>query len=161
MSELLQTARKFLSFNKMAVAGVSSKGDTAGNIIFRKLQSQGYDLYPVNPNTAVIEGVKCYPSIESLPETPDVVIIATHPDVTPSIMHDCGKAGIQRVWIHRSFGTGSFHPDANEIAKQYNFTLIPGGCPMMFSEPDVIHRCMLWFLQVTGNEAKPIISKEF
>ncbi|MCC5940496.1 MAG: CoA-binding protein [Balneolaceae bacterium] len=157
MSSLKKTAGDFLNFKVMAIAGVSSKGDTAGNIVFKKLLKHGYSVYPINPNREEIDGETCYPDIQSLPVIPDVVIIATHPDVTPDLIHDCGKSGVKWVWIHRSFGQGSYHPDAESIAKQYGISLIPGGCPMMFAEPDIIHKCMRWFLAKTGKEALPVI----
>ncbi len=158
MKSIEEAAQEFLAQKSIAVAGASSKGDTAGNIVLKKLKKFGYNLSVLHPNAEEVDGVKSYPDITSLPELPDVVFIATHPDVTPDLMHECGKAGIKRVWIHRSFGTGSYHTEAEEIANQYGITLIPGGCPMMFLEPDIVHRCMRWFLSATGKEARPVIN---
>ena len=157
MDSLKEAANEFLTHKVMAIAGVSSKGDTAGNIVFKKLLQSGYTVYPINPTTDKIDGVKCYPDVSSLPVMPDVVIIATHPDVTPNVLHDCGTSGVKRVWIHRSFGAGSYHPDAESIARKYGISLIPGGCPMMFRDPDIIHKCMRWFLKTTGKEAQPFV----
>lgn len=161
MTSIEEVSKKFLSKKIFVVAGVSSKGDTAANIVYKKLRVQGYKVYPLNPNSELVEGDRCYPSIDRLPELPQVVVIATHPDVTPSILNECGKAGVKCVWIHRSFGQGSYHPEAETIAKLYNMTLIPGGCPMMFSEPvDAGHKCMRWFLKVTGKQAVPQLSEK-
>ena len=158
MKSIEVAAEEFLSLKSIAIAGASSKGDTAGNFILKKLKKFNYRLSVLNPNASEVDGVKSFPNIASLPDLPDVVIIATHPDVTPGLLHECGKAGIKRVWIHRSFGTGSFHTESEEIANLYGITLIPGGCPMMFLEPDIVHRCMLWFLSATGKEARPVIN---
>ncbi|TVR15421.1 MAG: CoA-binding protein [Balneolaceae bacterium] len=157
MKLIEEIAKEFLAQKSMTVAGASSKGDTAGNIVLKKLKKYGYKLSVLHPNAQEVDGVKSYPNITSLPELPDVVFIATHPDVTPELLHECGKAGIKRVWIHRSFGDGSYHSESEEIANLYGITLIPGGCPMMFLEPDIIHRCMRWFLLTTGKEALPVI----
>lgn len=34
---------------------------------------------------------------------------------------------------------------ANAIYKKLVMEVIPGGCPIMFVQPDLIHRCMGWF----------------
>jgi acetate---CoA ligase (ADP-forming) len=61
----------------VAVIGASANaGKTAGRPI-AYLQKQGFagSIYPVNPNADEIAGLKSYPNIASLPETPDVGII--------------------------------------------------------------------------------------
>lgn len=154
---LQEVATAFLKLKSVAVVGVSSKGDVAANIIYKNLKKHDYDVYPVNPNTTNIEGDTCYPSISSLPEMPDWVMIATHPDVTPKIIDECIAQNITKVWIHKSLGNGSYHPDAIQKAEDANITLIPGSCPMMFLDPvDTAHKCMKWFFKISGKEAKPV-----
>ena len=43
----------------------------------KHLQSHHYQgrLYPVNPRYPEVGGVKCYPSLAEVPETPDLVLI--------------------------------------------------------------------------------------
>lgn len=150
-------ADQFLRLKSIAVVGVSSKGDVAANIIYKKLKKHGYNVFPVNPNASEVEGDPSFPNLKSIPERVDGIIIGTAPNVTPEIVTDCAEMGIKNIWIHRSFGQGSFHPDAEKIARQNKISLIPGGCPMMFLEPvDPAHKCMRWFLKVTGTEAKPV-----
>ena len=150
-------ANQFLRLKTIAVAGVSSKGDAASNIIYKKLREHDYHVYPVNPNADEVEGDPCFPNLKSIPEKVEGVIVGTAPEVTPEILSECAEMQIRFVWIHRSFGQGSFHPEAEKIASQHKISLIPGGCPMMFLEPvDPAHKCMRWFLKVTGTEAKPV-----
>ena len=49
MSTLREAANEFLSHKSIAVAGVSRKGDTAANVIYKKLKNTGYQVFPVNP----------------------------------------------------------------------------------------------------------------
>ncbi|WP_234572610.1 CoA-binding protein [Rhodohalobacter sp. 614A] len=157
MADIKKAAESFLGLHTIAVVGVSSKGDTAANIIYKKLREQGYKVFAVNPNAKKAEGDACYPSLQSIPDQVDGVVIGTAPDVTPIIVSECASLGIKNIWIHRSFGVGSFHPEALKIAAENNLSLIPGGCPMMFSEPvDPGHKCMRWFLKVTGKQARPV-----
>lgn len=155
--DIQQAANQFLSLQTIAIAGVSSKGDTAANIIYKKLKKQGYTVYPVNPNADEVEGAPCYPNLESIPVKIEGVVIGTAPDITPKILHECVSLQIQNVWIHRSFGQGSYHAGAESIARENGLSLIPGGCPMMFSKPvDPAHKCMRWLKKITGTEDKPV-----
>ncbi|NJN98712.1 MAG: hypothetical protein HC875_33805 [Anaerolineales bacterium] len=58
--------------------------------------------------------------------------------------------------MHRSFGQGSVDDAAVRLCGELGLSVIPGGCPMMFCEPvDVAHKCLRWFLQISGKEARP------
>jgi uncharacterized protein len=157
MSELKNAALTFLSNQNIAIVGVSSKGDTAANFIYKKLRGKGYQVFAVNPNADMVEGDKCYKSLSTITEAIDGVIIGTHPDVTPQIIRECAEIKIRQIWIHRSIGQGSFHPAAIELAREFNIALIPGGCPLMFNEPvDFGHKCLRWFLMHSKKEKTPI-----
>ncbi len=160
MNKLKEAADTFLKLKKIAVVGVSSKGDVAANAVYKKLRSQGYRVYAVNPNNETVEGDPCFPTLKSIPDDVEGVVIGTHPDITPKIVDDCIETGVKHVWIHRSFGEGSYHPEAQKKAEEHGISLIPGGCPMMFSEPvDIAHKCFRWILKVSGKEAEPITQK--
>jgi hypothetical protein len=155
MSTLKEAAEEFLSHKRIAVAGVSRNGDTAANIIYKKLRDTGYEVFPVNPNADEVEGDKCYPDLASVPGGVEGVVIATHPEVTESVVKDCADLGIKRVWMHRSFGNGSVDEKAVRLCHNLGISVIPGSCPMMFCEPvDTGHKCIRWFLNVSGKQAK-------
>lgn len=157
MNRLDQAAQEFLDFKRIAVAGVSRKGDVAANIVYKKLRTSGYQVFPVNPNADEVEGDKCYPDLSSIPVGVEGVVIATHPDITPEIVEECGKLGINHVWMHRAFGQGSINNDAINRCKELGILVIPGSCPMMFCQPvDTGHKCIRWFLKISGKEAKPV-----
>lgn len=80
------------------------------------------------------------------------MVISTTPEVAEAVVRECAEIGVRRVWMHRSFGRGSVSEAAVELCRENGITVIPGGCPMMFAEPvDVAHKCMRWFLGVTGG----------
>jgi len=152
MKKLPPPVEQFLAGRRIAVAGVSRKGDVAANAVFKKLISAGYEAIPVNPNASTIEGVTCYPDIGSIPGPLDGVVIATHPDVSAEVVRACGNRGVKSVWFHRSFGAGSVSAEALEECSRLGIDPIVGGCPLMFCEPvDVGHRCMRWWLQRRGR----------
>lgn len=152
METMREAAEEFLAQRRIAVAGVSRDAKQAANVIYRRLREAGYDVVPVNPSAAEVEGDVCYASVTAVPERPDGVLIATHPDVARDVARQCVEAGVPRVWMHRSFGTGSVSADATVLCREAGIAVLDGGCPMMFLEPvDAVHRCFRWVLAATGR----------
>jgi predicted CoA-binding protein len=156
MPSLSETAKDFLSQKRFAVAGVSRSGGGApANIVYLKLRDAGYQVFPINPKAQEVEGDRCYPDLRSIPGSVDVVVVATRPEVADSIVRECSDLHISRVWMHRSFGTGSVADSAVDYCRENNIRVIAGGCPMMFCEPvDFGHKCMRWILSFTGRLPK-------
>lgn len=156
-SSLSEAAAAFLAEKRFAVAGVSRSGNAPANLIFKKLKDSGREVYAVNPNADSVEGDRCYGSLGDLPEPPDAVVVATHPDHAVEIARQCEAAGVRCVWFHRSIDGGSFSPEAAALCEAYGAMVIPGGCPMMHLEPvDVAHRCMRGVLSWTGALPKAV-----
>jgi hypothetical protein len=152
MQDLREAADEFLAQKRIAVAGVSRDEKQTANAIYRHLRKHGYGVIPVNPNADEVEGDRCWPSVAAIPERPDGVLIVTHPEAAAAVARDCVDAGVPRVWMHRSFGTGSVSDEATTICRDAGIAVLDGGCPMMFLEPvDVAHRCFRWILGKTGK----------
>jgi len=152
MPELPDPVARFLSGRHFAVAGVSRESGQAANAVFRKLREAGYVVFPVNPNAEEVEGVPCHPDLASIPDALDGVVVVTHPDVAADIVRQCGERGVPRVWLHRSFGTGSVSDAAVQACEARGIEVIVGGCPLMYSQPvDLGHRCMRWWLARRGR----------
>lgn len=62
----------------VAVVGASREPSSVGNTIFRNILQSRFQgsVYPVNPRAKSIEGVQAYPSLDALPESPDLVVLA-------------------------------------------------------------------------------------
>jgi predicted CoA-binding protein len=155
MTTLNELVRDFLAQRRIAVAGVSRSSGQAANAVYRKLRGSGYEVFAVNPNADEVEGEACHPDLKSVPGGVDGVVVATHPDATDRVLQECAELGISRVWLHRSFGQGSVSDTAVDYCRRNGISVIPGGCPLMFSEPvDFGHRCMRWVLKLTGGLPK-------
>lgn len=146
-------AKDFLSQERIAVAGVSSIGQGAANSIYRALRDAGYQVYPLNPNTEIVEGDTCYPNVSALPQTVDGVMIVTRPEQTEQIARECAEVGVPRVWMHYNafFGPArtSVSDAAVAVCRENDITVIAGGCPLMFL--DFGHKCMRWMLGIMGR----------
>lgn len=152
MPTLKEAAQDFLAQSRIAVAGVSATRPDAANGIYKRLRGAGYQVFAVNPNADEVEGDRCYHDLGDISGGVDGVVVATHPQVTASVVDRCAQLGIRRAWVHRSFGQGSMSDDVARMANRPDLTVIPGGCPLMFMDgTDVGHRCFRWFLGATGK----------
>lgn len=152
MTRIPDSIAAFLQGRRLAVAGVSRDPAQPANAIFRRLKASGYDVFPVNPKAAEVEGVVCYPDLARVPGPIDGVMIATAPDVSIEVVRQCADLGIRRVWFHRSIGQGSVSEAAVKECGARGIEAIVGGCPLMFCEPvDLGHKCMKWWFQRQGR----------
>jgi uncharacterized protein len=156
MTQLQQVVDDFLAQRRIAVAGVSRNSASAANAIYRKLKGAGYEVFPINPKTGIVEGDRCYASVKAVPDGVQGVVIATPPEVAVEIVDECADLGISRVWMHRSFGAGSVSETAAARGRERGLTVIAGACPMMYCKPvDFGHRCIRAVLKLTGGLPKP------
>ncbi|MBT8397073.1 MAG: CoA-binding protein [Gemmatimonadetes bacterium] len=152
MKKIPESIEEFLAGERLAVTGVSRNSKQPGNAIYRRLIASGFQVTPVNPRATEVEGVKSYPDLVSLPGPVDGVVVASPPASSAQIIRDCKELGVSRVWLHRSFGTGSVSKEAVRECENLGINCIVGGCPLMFCEPvDFGHKCMRWWLQRKGR----------
>lgn len=57
----------------IAIIGASNDRKKYGNKAVRAFKDGGWTVYPVNPKLEEVEGIKCYASIEDVPEPIDRV----------------------------------------------------------------------------------------
>ena len=150
----------FLAQKRIAVAGVSREpgGKHGGNIVYQRFKERGYQVFAVNPNTDTVEGGDpCYRSLAAIPGGVDAVVVATRPEVAPSVVRECKELGITRVWMHRSFGGGSVSKEAHEFCRQNGIASLAGGCPLMYGPTsDGGHRFMRAFAGLLGQLPKEV-----
>jgi uncharacterized protein len=152
MTKRPESVATFLSGRRIGVAGVSRQPNQAANAVFRKLRGAGFEVFPINPKAAEVEGTRCYSEVGAVPGQLDGVVIATAPDISVNVVRQCMDHGVRRVWFHRSFGDGSVSEDAVRECTAHGINCIVGGCPLMFCDPvDVGHKCMRWWLQRQGR----------
>jgi acetyltransferase len=126
----------FFNPQSIAIVGASRQKSKVGYEILANIVKAGYKggVFPVNPNTDTIEGLKCYPDLESIPDTPDLVIIIVPAKIVPPVMQQCAKVGVKAVIIitagFREVGEDgrALEKQVVQIAKQAGIRVIGPNC---------------------------------
>ena len=138
---------RFFSPRSIAIIGASQDLATISGQPLKHLLSHGYKgrLYPVNPKYQEIAGVKCWPSLESLPEAPELALILVNAARAPDMLAACGKRGTPYVIIFSSGfsemgGAGvTAQQKLAGIAKQYDIGVIGPNCQGMINAADAVY----------------------
>lgn len=92
---------KLLSPQAVAVVGASPREGSVAGTILRNLDACGFsgDIYAVNPKYDNVLGFSCYASIDQLPESTDLAVLAINRNLVLQAVEDCGKHGIRHLVI--------------------------------------------------------------
>ena len=85
----------------VAVIGASRQRGTIGGEILHNLLSYGFKgaVYPVNPAASVIENVKCYPTIETVPGPVDLAVIVVPAAHVVDVAAACARKGVKALVV--------------------------------------------------------------
>ena len=95
--ELKEKIEVFLGSKVIAVAGVSRHKKKFGYLAYSELKEAGYNVFPVNPNLAEIDGEHCYPRLSSIEEKIDSLLVCT--DSVTLLLDEAVALGIQNIWL--------------------------------------------------------------
>jgi len=128
------TIDEFLGVKRLAVIGVSRHAKDFTRSLFRELQEHGYELVPVHPEAAEIEGIPAVANVKDVQPAVEGALLLTKPAVTDVVVRECRDAGIPRIWLHRGAGAGAgaVSREAIEFCSQNKISLVEGECPYMF-----------------------------
>jgi acyl-CoA synthetase (NDP forming) len=132
---------RFFNPRSIAVIGASRDLITISGQPLQHLVSHAYagKLYPVNPKYDEILGVKCWPSIESLPETPDLALVLINAARAAEMLRACGRKGVPFAIVFSSGysevgGNGiAMQRELAEVAAEYGIGLIGPNCQGMIN----------------------------
>jgi acetyltransferase len=120
--------KSFFESKKIAVIGASRSREKAGNVIFRNLLSSRLKVFPVNPKTERIEGVKSYPDVLSIPYPVDMAVVVVKAEIVPKILEECGRKGVKKVIIisagFSEAGNKKLENKIEEIKNKYELKII-------------------------------------
>ncbi len=92
---------KFFNPESVAIVGASQTKGKVGYEILTNMVKAGFkgEIFPVNHKAKTIENLTCYPNLEAIGQTPDLVIIIIPAKFVASIMQECVKLGVKSVII--------------------------------------------------------------
>ena len=90
----------FFHPNGVAIIGATDNPAKGGYHILRNTLA-GYKgrVYPVNPRYEEIQGTRCYPNVESIPEDFDLAIYFIPAKFLPDTIKACAKKGVKAIII--------------------------------------------------------------
>lgn len=146
-----QSVNAILHQRIFAVAGFSRSGKKFGNTIYNALRDRGYAVYALNPAGGESQGVTLYPSLDTLPLTPDVLLTVTQPEQTENLVKEGVQRGIRHFWLQQ----GSESASAAKVAQDQGAIVVAGECILMFLEPvGFVHRLHRGINRLTGAYPK-------
>jgi acyl-CoA synthetase (NDP forming)/RimJ/RimL family protein N-acetyltransferase len=85
----------------VAVIGASRDSSSIGNIIFKNILSAGFNgtIYPINPNTDFVDGIKTYSKISDVPEKVDLAVISVKAENVYAVALESIQAGIKGLVV--------------------------------------------------------------
>ena len=104
--------RLALAPRSIAVIGASDNANKIGGRPLAYLARFGFKgvVYPINPTRTEVQGFRCFPSLQALPEVPDVVVVALAGELAVAAVDACGVAGVA-LCIVMSSGFGESDPE--------------------------------------------------
>jgi acyl-CoA synthetase (NDP forming)/GNAT superfamily N-acetyltransferase len=129
-SASVASLRPVFAPSSVAVIGVSRRTGTVGRTVLDNIIAGGYQgqLYAVNPSAAELGGVACFPDIASLPEAPDLAVIAVPPQAVAETAEACGRRGIRGLVVL----TAAVDPPAGAAllaaCRRYGMRLVGPNC---------------------------------
>jgi acetyltransferase len=116
--------------SSVAVIGASSEPGSVGNTLTENILSAGFQghVYLVNPHHASIGGHKCFKSVEALPGTPELAVIATPPDTVPPIIQALGKKGTRAAVVITAGFSAALKQAMLDAARPYCLRIIGPNC---------------------------------
>ena len=114
----------------VVVVGASRRPGTVGRSVLDNIRTCGYQgqLFAVNPNASQIGGVPCYPDVASLPETPELALLAVPPAAVPDAAEACGARGVRGLVVFTT-GIGTAESaDLLAICRRHGMRLIGPNC---------------------------------
>ena len=84
-----------------AVVGRRAVAGTIGHELFRNLLAYDFQgpVYPVNPTSVSVAGVRAYASILDVPDTVDVALVVVPADLVPGVVEECAQKQVFGVVI--------------------------------------------------------------
>ncbi|HMK60507.1 MAG TPA: acetate--CoA ligase family protein [Dissulfurispiraceae bacterium] len=126
----------FFNPRTIAVIGASCNAKKVGYAVLNNLINSAYrgGIYPVNRQASEILGLKAYPSLSSIGQQVDLVVICVPAASLPEVIRDCGSAKIKAAVVisagFRETGHGGLllEQELSKLASEYGIRILGPNC---------------------------------
>ncbi len=142
----MEPLKSMFAPRSLAVIGASRRDGTLGKMFLDAVVAMEYKghVYPVNPKADEINGLPCFPDIESLPESPDLAVILIARDYVLDVIDQLALKSVKNVVVI-SAGFRETGPDGADLEKrllekltQHNMRMIgPNSMGLFNTNPEI------------------------
>jgi acetyl coenzyme A synthetase (ADP forming)-like protein len=121
---------KMLRPKSVAIVGASGTPGKIGYTVIDNLLKGGYKgkIYPINPTSTEILGLKVYPNVTDVPGEVDSAIITVPAKFMSEVAEECGQKGVSGLIVITSgfseVGRKDLEDDLLAIAARYNMRIL-------------------------------------
>jgi acetyltransferase len=125
--------RELFSARSVAIIGASPRSDSLGRAVLANMRAAKFEgtIGLVNPRHKEIDGLPCVATLDELPTTPDLVVIATPAATVPSLVASAARMGVTAAIILSAgleYGPGSLAEETERAARAHGLRLIGPNC---------------------------------
>jgi acetyltransferase len=124
---------KVMRPRSVVLVGASPREGSLGRHLLRNLRDGGFEgpIGLVNPRYREIDGMACLPSLDALPQVPDLMICTAPPQAVPGLLDQAGRLGVAGAVVITAglgHGPGSLGEEARLAARAHGLRLIGPNC---------------------------------
>jgi len=116
--------KQIFSLKNVAVIGMSKNQEKAAHYVPKYLSQNGYNIMPVNPTADEILDKKCYPSVEDIPESIDIVDVFRPSEQVLPVVQQAIKKKPKVIWLQE----GIHNAEAEELARKDGIKVVFNRC---------------------------------
>ena len=120
----MDIVKQILLLKNIAIVGMSSRKERPSNYVSTYMKKNGYNIIPINPNYKIIDGLTCYPNLESVKTTIDTVTIFRKPKFVIPIVKSAISIKAKVIWMQ----DGVINEKAKNIATEAGLMVIMNDC---------------------------------
>ncbi len=144
----------FLSVRRLAMIGLSRDPKQFSVMLFKELLRRGYDVIPVNPNAAQIDGRHCFARVADIQPSVEAALLMTPASATDAAVAECAQSGVRRIWFYSAGSGGAVTDSALAFCRDHQIETVPGECPYMFLPNNGPHILHAWINKLIGKYPK-------
>ncbi|NGN62469.1 GNAT family N-acetyltransferase [Streptomyces sp. A7024] len=133
--------RPLLRPRSIAVVGAGRSPGSVGRAVLRNLRRGGFTgrLTAVNPKVHAIEHTPCYPSVDRLPQAPDLAVLAVPAAAVPETAEQCGQAGVRALVVLSAGLDGKLGRELLTVCRRHGMRLVGPNCLGIANAETAVH----------------------